>query len=154
MKKSSKIILTTVLSIGVVGGVFAYGAHHHFSNMTAQEKAEMISDRIDRKLELNDLQKQNLDALTLHIAGIVEEVRMERQTRFQMVEDLLSDGPVDQASLVQQINDKTILVNDKAPELVAKLAGFIDSLDAEQKADIKSMIEHRRSHRLNHHGGL
>lgn len=148
MKKSSKIVLATVLSVGVAGGVFAFGAHHHFSNMTAQEKAEMISDRIDRKLDLNDVQKQNLDVLTFHIADLMQQVREGRQTRFEMVNEVLSDGPVDQAALLQKITDKTALVNANAPDVVTKLAGFIDSLDAEQKAEIRQMIESRRGHRF------
>lgn len=148
MKKSSKIVLATVLSVGVAGGVFAFGAHHHFSNMTAQEKAEMISDRIDRKLDLNDVQKQNLDVLTFHIADLMQQVREGRQTRFEMVNEVLSDGPVDQAALLQKITDKTALVNANAPDVVTKLAGFIDSLDAEQKAEIRKMIESRRGHRF------
>ncbi len=152
MKKSSKIILITVLTVGVAGGVFAYGAHHHFSNMTPQEKAEMISDRIDRKLELNDIQKQNLDALALHVAGLMQEVRENGQARFQMMDEVLSDEPVNQAVLLQKINEKTLMVNQKAPELVSKLAGFIDSLDTEQKTEIKEMIEQRRSHRFGPHG--
>jgi len=150
MQKSSKIILVTVLTVGVVGGVFAYGAHHHFSNLTAQEKAEMISDRIDRKLDLNDMQKQNLDALTLHLADLVQQARENRQSRFEMLNEVLSDGPVDQAALLQKINDKTALVNEKAPEVVAKLAVFIDSLETEQKAKIQQMIEHRSQHRFGH----
>ncbi|MDJ0833986.1 MAG: Spy/CpxP family protein refolding chaperone [Gammaproteobacteria bacterium] len=153
MKKSSKIIVATVLTVGVAGGVFAYGAHHHFHNMTPQDKAEMISDRIDRKLDLNDLQKQNLDSLTLYVADLVQQVREERQARFQLMDQLLSDNPVDQAALLQKINEKTAQVNENAPELVARLATFVDSLDAEQKAEIQQMIERRGRHGFGRHHG-
>ena len=151
MKKSSKIIIASVLTVGVAGGVFAYGAHHHYSNMTPQEKAEMISDRVERKLELNQEQRQNLDVLALHIADLMQEVKKNRQARMQMFDELISDGPIDQAALLQKINDKTALVNEKAPELVAKVAGFVDSLDADQKAEIRDMVEHRRGHRFGGH---
>jgi Spy/CpxP family protein refolding chaperone len=152
MKKSSKIILTTVLTLGVAGGVFAFGAHHHFSNMSPQDKAEMISDRVDRKLDLTEMQKSNLDTLTFHIADLMQEVRENKQGREEMLNDILTDGPVDQAALLQKINDKTMMINNKAPEVVAKLAGFMDSLDAQQKAKIEQMIEKRKGHRFGHRG--
>lgn len=153
MKKTSKIILVSVLTLGVAGGVFAFGAHHHYSNMSAQEKAEMISDRIDRKLELNSQQKDNLDALAFHMADLMQQVKQNRQSRFEMMNEILSDGPMDQAALLQKIQDKTTLVNEKAPEVVAKLAVFVDSLDEEQKAEIKQMIEKRQGHRFGGHRG-
>lgn len=152
MKKSSKIILTTLLTLGVAGSVFAFGAHHHFSNLSPQDKAEMISDRIDRKLDLSEMQKNNLDTLTFHIAELMQEVRENKQSRHEMLNDLLTDGPMDQAALLQKINDKTVMVNDKAPEVVAKLAGFMDSLDVEQKAKIKDMMEKRAGHRFGRGG--
>ncbi len=153
MKKSSKIIVATVLTVGVAGGVFAFGAHHHYHNMTPQDKAEMISDRIDRKLELNEVQKQNLDDLTFYVADLVQEVRENRQERFTIMDQLLSDAPVDQAALLQKINEKTSKVNETAPELVARLASFVDSLDAEQKAEVKQMVERRGRHGFGRHHG-
>ncbi len=83
MKKSSKIIVASVLTVAVAGGVIGCGAHHHFHKMSAQERAEMISDRIDRKLDLDEAQKQNLDDLTLYVADLVQEVRESREARFQ-----------------------------------------------------------------------
>ena len=153
MNKTSKIIIATVLSVGVVGGVIGCGAHHHFHKMSAQERAEMVSDRIDRKLDLNEQQKQNLDELTLYVADLVQEVREDRESRFQLMEQVLSDAPVDQAALLQKITDKTAQVNENAPELVARLATFVDSLDAEQKAEVKQMMERRGRHGFGRHHG-
>lgn len=153
MKKTSKIILVSVLAIGVTGGVFAFGSHHYFSNLSMQEKAEMISDRIDRKLDLNDVQKANLDELTLHVAGLMQQVKDNRQSREDILNGMLSDQPVDQSLILQAINDKTTMINENAPQVVARLAGFVDSLNAEQKAEIKQMIEKRKGHRYGRHEG-
>ena len=43
------------------------------------------------------------------------------------------------------------MINDNAPEMVGLLASFVDSLDAEQKAKIKGMIEKRKGHRFGRH---
>ena len=152
MKKSSKIILITVLTLGVAGGVFAFGAHHHYSNMSIEDKADLINYRVSRKLDLTDIQQANLEALTAHFAGLIEQARENQQSRQEFMNQMLTDQPMDQAAMLQRINEKTALVNEKAPEVVALLAGFVDSLDAEQKAEIKQMIEHRRGHRFGRHG--
>ncbi len=69
------------------------------------------------------------------------------------MDELLSDTPVDQAALLQRINDKTAQVNENAPELVARLATFVDSLDAEQKDEVKQMLERRGRHGFGRHHG-
>lgn len=152
MKKTGKIIIASVLAVGVTGAVFAFGSHHYYSNLSMQEKAEMISDRIDRKLDLNDTQKVNLDALTSHVAGLMQQVKDNRQTREELLNGVLSDQALDQAALLQRINEKTALINENAPEVVARLAGFMDSLDADQKAEIKQIIDKRKGHRFAGHG--
>lgn len=153
MKKSSKIILTTVLSLAVAGGAFAFGSHHYFSNMSAQEKSEMINYRISRKLDLNSEQEVNLELLTGRLAEIMQEVKDNRQDHDKLMQDLISSQTLDQALLLNKIQQKTAAVNEHAPEVVALLAGFVDSLNAEQKAEIKSMIEKRRGHRFGHGDG-
>jgi len=148
MKKSSKIILTTALAVGITGAAFAFGSHHYISNMSMQEKSEMFSHHFGNKLDLNEAQQLNLTALTGRAAELMQGVRNDHQSRDEMIEQILSDQPVDQSALLQKINRKTDMVNEHAPEMVSLLAGFVDSLDAEQKAELKQMIEKRRSHRM------
>ncbi len=150
MKKSSKIILASVLAIGVTGGVFAYGSHHYISSMTIQEKTEMFNNHIGRKLDLNEIQKQNLGLLTDRATDIMQSVRGENHSHQQIIDELINDQPFDQSLLLEEINQKTSLVDNNAPEMVALLAGFVDSLDSDQKAELKSMIGKRRGHRFGH----
>lgn len=153
MKKSSKIILASVLAVGVAGGAFAFGSHHYFSSMTMQEKSDMFNDHVSRKLDLNTQQELELEALSGHIAEVMQQVRDNRQMRQELLDDLITDGPMDQAALLQRISHKTDMVKQKAPEMVALIAGFVDSLDADQKQQLKDLIKKRRGHSFGHRFG-
>ena len=144
MKKSSKIIIVSILTLGLAGGAFAYGSHHYFSSMSMQEKADMLGNHISKKLDLNEVQEDKLDQLTGRIVSLVQQVKQEQQSDHQILDELLTGQTLDQTAILSRINQKTAMVNDHAPEMVGLFAGFIDSLDAEQKADLKQMIEKRR----------
>lgn len=151
MQKRTKIIIASVLTLGISGAVFGFGAHHHFSHMSLHEKSEMISDRISRKLDLDELQRDNLERFTAHMATVMQQLREDQSMRDQLIETVISDQPVDQAAILGKIQQKTELLNQQAPETVALLASFMDSLSNEQKQTMKKMIEKRRGHRWGHH---
>ena len=153
MKKTGKIILTSVLVIGISGAVFAFGSHHYYSNMTLQEKADMFNYHISRKLDLTAEQEVKLESLSGRVAEIMRTVKQDRQIRNEILDELITEGPMDQSALLQRISNKTDLVNQNAPEIVGLMAGFVDSLDAEQKAELKDMIKKRGGHRFGHRFG-
>ncbi len=150
MKKTTKIVVTTVLVLGVTSAVFAFGANH-FANMSMQDKAEMFSHHIDGKLDLTDVQEGKLDQLITRVSELMQKAHNERESHEQMVDELITDQPLDQSFILQKINSKTEMVNSNAPEVVALLAGFVDSLDAEQKKELKEMIGHRKGGRFGRH---
>lgn len=145
MKKSSKIVLASVLVIGISGSVFAFGARNHFENMTIQEKADMFNYHISRKLDLNSEQEIALESLTSRLSEIMQQLKQQHSEHHEMLEQMLDAGPLDQTSLLQKITAKTDMVNQHAPEVVALIAQFVDSLDAQQKDELKVMINKRGS---------
>lgn len=150
MKKTSKIILAGVLAVSVTGTAVAFGAYQHFAGMSMQDKAEMMSNRLERKLDLTEVQKDKLLQLTQRAATIMDQVKQQDPSRSEWIAQLLDDETLDQTALLSRINQKTALVNDNAPEMVGLMAEFVDSLNAEQKAEIKSMINQRG---MMHRGG-
>ncbi len=152
MKKRNKIILTTALTFGVAGGVMAYNAGKYCDNLNPQEKVEMINERVTDRLVLNTEQQARLGELTSRAAEMIAEAKSQRIERDAIINSLLDDQPVDQIGLLEKITEKTTLVDDSAPEMIALLAGFVDSLNAEQKAEIREFIEHKRSHHHDHGG--
>jgi hypothetical protein len=147
MKKSSKIIIASVVILTISGSVLAFGVKHRLENMSMQEKAVMFNNYISRKLELNSEQEIKLESLTSRFGEIMQQVKQQRKDRSQFIEQIESEGPMDQAALLQIITEKTEMVNQNAPEVVALITQFIDSLDIEQKTELKEMIQERGSYR-------
>jgi len=158
MKKISKIIIGTLVVLGISSAVIACSSHYRFSHMNMQDKAEHVNNFLSRRLELNSEQQNNLQSMTDRVAEIISAARTERAERQKFINDLIDQPNLDQSALLQRINEKTAMVNDHAPEVVALLGQFVDSLDAEQKAQLKQMINRRHGghgfgSRFNHHFG-
>ena len=64
--------------------------------------------------------------------------------------ELIQAPSFDQARALELIREKTSLVNEKAPQVIASLAVFLDSLNSEQKQQLEEFIEHRREHHEHH----
>jgi len=149
MKKSTKIIMASLLALGVSGGVFAYGAHNHWG-MNADEKAEFVTNRVSKKLDLDETQRQNLEVLAKDMLALMEEMRNSRQAHMNEIQQMLGDSVLDQNRALKMIQDKTQVINDKAPAAIASLALFLDSLDAEQKSELQSFVADRMHRRHKH----
>ena len=147
MKKSTKIIAITVLTLGVTTGVFAYGAHHAWK-MSPEKKAEYVTEKMTENLELNAMQQDNLKLLSATVLEMMSDVRSGRTEHMELMQQFLSDPTMDQARALQMIQQKTQMINDRAPQMIASIAGFLDSLDSEQKKELR---EHMNEHMDRHH---
>ncbi len=147
MKKSTKIITIAVLALGVTSGVLAYGAHTTW-RMSPEDKAEYVTEKITGKLELNATQQENLRSLSANVIQVMTDVRSDRKAHMETLQQLLSEPTLDQARALQMVQQKTEMINAKAPEIIASLAGFLDSLDSEQK---NQLSEHFGNHMRHHH---
>lgn len=145
MNKTSKIILASILVLTTTSAVFAFGKHH-YSHQPFSEKAEKINKRVSSKLELNNAQQAKLTQLTDQVSDILQQQKPLMKPS-KMLGEFISDQPLDQTALLNRINQKTALVNQHAPEVVALFAGFVDSLDSEQKAKMKKMLLKHRGHK-------
>lgn len=148
MKRSSKIIIITVLSLGLVGGVLAYGKHKYSDPAVF---AEHISKHISDELDLNSQQQESLAVLKEAIMAKRKHLRSQTKALPDEVIDLIAADSFDQQKALTLINNKTTAINESAPELIAALGSFIDELDTEQKAKVMDFIEHKSEHRKHHH---
>lgn len=150
MKKSTKIIAITTLIVGLSSTVFAFAGNGHWK-MSASERAEFVNDRIASKLELTETQKNQLSSLTDDILGLAGEIKETRNSHKLLVQQLLSEPTLDQSKALGMIHQTTQMINDRAPETIASLAAFLDSLDVEQKAELQEFIEHKMKHKHGKH---
>jgi len=150
MKKSTKIIAIVLVTLGVTSTVFAFGSHHGW-RMSPEDKAEFMTGKITEKLELNAVQQQNLQVLSVTILNIMSDVRSGRVEHMDTVQQMLSEPTLDQAKALEMIRQKTEMINKKAPDVVASIAGFLDSLDSEQKQQLREHMKNRMHHRHQEH---
>jgi len=150
MKKSTKIIAVTVLTLGVVSGVFAYGVHGSWK-MSPEKKAEYMTDMITENLKLDAMQQENLRALSVTVLETMHDVRSGRAEHMELMQQFLSQPTLDQAKALQMIQQKTQMINDKAPQIIASIAVFLDSLDSEQKKELQEHMAERTSRHHQHH---
>ena len=151
MKRSTKIIAVLVLVLGGSGAVYAFSKHDHW-HMSPQEKVEFVTDRVTKKLELNSEQRQNFVGLAETVAQIMIDVRASKEQHFAEVDQLLNEPSFNQARALELVQQKTEMINTRAPLVVSQLAIFLDSLDAEQKQQLQDFLEHKRNHHRHKHG--
>ena len=147
MKKSTKITIATILVLGVTTGVYAVSSNNHW-NMSPEEKSEFITDRISNKLELDASQQQSLQDLASTMMNIMGDVRSSHREHMEVVQQLLAEPTLDQAQALEMIRQKTQMINDKAPQVIASLAGFMDTLNEDQRTQLRGFI----GERMEHHG--
>lgn len=145
MKFSTKVITAVLLIAGSSGAVYAFSKHNDWG-MTPQEKVEFVTERVARKLELNGQQQQNFAALADTVVELMMEAKATRQDHVVEIGELLQEPSFNQARALELVQRKTQVINDKAPQVVASLAVFLDSLDAEQKQQLQAFMQHRHQH--------
>ncbi|MFT5449113.1 MAG: protein CpxP [Gammaproteobacteria bacterium] len=146
MTRTSKIILSATLALGLIGGGAAYAKYQFASH--GDFAAHMV-ERVSDKLDLNAMQEQSLEVLANELvtfkAGMKRELRNDRQTLC----DMLAAPQFDQAKAIDMLNSKTNELNQNAPALITALGSFLNGLSAEQRAEIIERFDH---HKGRHHG--
>lgn len=149
MKKTTKILIATSLILGISGGVYAFGKQGHWG-ISAEDKAEFMTQRVTKKLDLNESQQKYLQTLVDEGLVLMKEMRAERGTHMIQIEEMLSEPVLDQARALQMVEARTRQINEKAPEVIASLALFLDSLDDSQKSQLQSFVAKGMHHRHGH----
>lgn len=152
MKLSTRIITAVLLVAGSTGVVYAISRHGDW-HMSPDEKVEFVTERAASKLDLDSQQQQNFAALAALAVGIMQEARDSRQQSLDEVFGLLQAPTLNQGRALELIQQKTALVNERAPQVIAALGIFLDSLDADQKRRLRELIEQHREHRHGHRHG-
>ncbi|MDH3218989.1 MAG: Spy/CpxP family protein refolding chaperone [Gammaproteobacteria bacterium] len=150
MKLSTKIVTAVLLVVGGSGAVYAFSKHSDWG-MSPAEKVEFVTERVTRKLNLDSQQQQNFATFADAVAQIMTDARSARQQQVDEIGELLQEPSFNQARALEMVQQKTQMINEKAPLVVSSLAVFLDSLNAEQKQQLRQFLEHHRRH--HGHGG-
>jgi Spy/CpxP family protein refolding chaperone len=150
MKVSTRIIAAVLLVAGSSGAVYAFSKHSDWG-MTTEEKVEFISDRVTHKLDLDAIQREKFAELAEMVVVTFQEVKPTRGQHFAELNSLLQEPSFNQARALEMIQQKTQLMNERAPLVISSLAGFLDSLSFEQKQQLQEFMQHRFENRRHEH---
>lgn len=152
MKRSSKMIIVSVVSLGLVSVVAARQFGGPGCGMGPDGMpGGWVSQKMAWKLDLNDAQRAQLDELRDQMFVGYKEMREQRPVQ-EEIEAVLGDK-LDRTKALAMLDQRLQKVRDHAPETIDAFADFYDSLDAEQQAELGRMIERRLARGHRHWGG-
>ena len=137
--------LITLLLSGI-GSVFAFDRDHH----NPEKRAQHIMDKVTKKLSLNAEQKDKLAIAKDAALALHQQMHQGKETLGQDIMSVVSNETLNETLILERINAKTEAVQAGAPELVAALAGFYNSLDVEQQAKVRKKLEKKMRHLRDH----
>ena len=149
MTKTKKIIVGAVISVVTLGGLISYAAPgEHFGKFGGmnEERAEFMINRISSKLDLSDVQKQNLVALK-DVLKAQRETHQQKSSPREEIMSLLSAPVLDETKVLTMLEGRTTQLNLAAPTVVSAIANFTNSLNAEQKEQLKGFMDKIAKHR-------
>lgn len=148
MKRPTKIITAIALTLGIAGGAAAYGKNHFGS---PEKRAEKVAAYIASELDLDETQKQALDVLKNQMMSARQSVKADKAAIKEEARALINADTFNRAQALDLINNRMSVVNAQAPDMVNALGDFLDTLNAEQKAEITELVgKHRGRHGRKH----
>jgi len=139
-----KIVTAVVLIFGIAGGAVAYGKNQWDD---IEKRSKHIISYVSDELELDSGQNEKLVALTDQVMQVGKTLRSEMEPMQSNITALISADTFDQDQALEMLTSKTALMNQHAPEVLAALGDFLDSLNIEQKAEVIEFMQHKRGHR-------
>ncbi|MCU7834472.1 MAG: Spy/CpxP family protein refolding chaperone [gamma proteobacterium symbiont of Taylorina sp.] len=147
MTKVKKMIIGTVFTVVTLGGIAAYATADGCGKFGGMQNkgSEFMLNRISSRLSLNAEQQQKLESLQKTMMAEMQ-TQQEKHPRNQMIE-LISEPKLNQEKALAILGERSKKMEGSAPKIITAIADFTDSLNDEQRADLKQMIDRFGMHR-------
>ena len=148
MTKTKKVVIGALISLVTLGGLITYASpgescgRHGGMN---EKRAAFIVNRISDKLDLNDVQKQNLITLKNTLKAQKEKLKEGSQKEALMA--LLAADALDETKVLAMMDERITQFRSAAPTVVSAIADFTNSLNSEQRDAIRDFAEKMQKHR-------
>jgi Spy/CpxP family protein refolding chaperone len=116
-------------------------------NCSAEGHIGHVTERIGRKLELNDNQQGHLQAFAQNLLSLRSERQNYRLAMKDGITELLSAPSLDRERAVALIDERYQAIDENKRTLVEAFADFSDSLAPEQRSRLAGLIGDRLMHR-------
>lgn len=144
--KITSIILGFLISVVLVSSAFAGWRHHHGDAGICENR---VIEKMTQKLSLNEDQVEKLKFATREIKKVKKDMKKNRKQVLVSIGEMLDQPKLDQERAISMLKNKTQTLNEKAPQVVAALAGFYDSLSPEQQNILREKFNKKMDHKNN-----
>ena len=135
-----KTIVIAILLVTVLGFVIAGCSTHHFSNKSPEEKAQWISEKISKELDLNDSQNAKLKEIETDILTKYKEHGDTKAELWNELNKQLNSDNIDEQSLNETFAAKEKQFSEMRVLLVSKFAEFYAVLTPEQRHELSEKL--------------
>lgn len=143
MSKTLIIVLVASVIVVLVGSV-AWAKHRGYCRMGGPERmVEHVTDRLD----LNETQKGKLETFGQSLARLRDQWRQKRREGKTELLSLLESPSLDRDKAAALLEQHHLAWRERGRELMDQFAEFSDSLSAEQREKLRTLIEERASRR-------
>ena len=140
-RKLFAIIVGVAMVIGLLSwGAYAYRSHSHHR-----------MDRIAERLNLDDQQKVKLEAIHEAMRQARQEFRDERAGMLDEIVAQIKSDQLDQAKVLQLVEQRLARMNQAAPQVIAKVAELHATLTPEQKAKVVEHLDRMKERMQDRH---
>lgn len=123
----------TAIAAGV-GGCYAW------HSASPEQRMEWLVERAAEKLSLTPPQRERLVAVKEELGRIRHEAGIGPEQRHEQVAALIAGERFDRAAAQTLVSEKTRQVERYAPQVVAALGDFYDSLDPQQQQQLRDWL--------------
>jgi hypothetical protein len=124
------------------GALLLSGCHgHHGRHGSPEDKAEWITRRLAKELDLTEAQKSRLDKVKGDVLARKDDFRALHAGFHQDVLSQLRAGSVDEAGLNRSLEEREAKVREMRTFLVSEFAEFHGILDAGQREKLAARLE-------------
>lgn len=145
MKTRTRNIFALLGAVGIAMAVSACG--HGYRHFEPGDYAVRHIERLGKELDLNEAQTAKLNAVTDTMRKGRETMRGKHDERRQAVLALLEQPKLDRQRALDLVQQTTRDINDHAPEMIAALGDFYDSLTPAQQQKLRQEAKERMQHR-------
>lgn len=138
MKPISKRLVILVASGAVIVGTLAACGHHRYHD--PEKRGEWLVEKVTDELELNETQQAKLETVRQEILTVRKDFREDRQNTREEILVMLDQAQLDRQKVLSMVEQKTVSINQHAPQIVNALGEFYDSLSDEQRKELREHV--------------
>jgi periplasmic protein CpxP/Spy len=140
------IIGASVLAFGAAGCSHQSGARHMGEASSPDSRAKMV-DRVASKLDLNEMQKQKLTVLAAKMHEQRTALMGTNKDPRADAKEIIAGTTFDKSKAQAMVDEKTLAVKGKSPEVIAAAADFFDTLNPAQQQQVRDFLNRGRGWR-------